>query len=228
MNDADVSNNLCKELEREHPKQNSLYLSAKRCTDFVLSCLGLVLLSPIFLLAAILILMEDGTPVFYTQIRIGKNKKEFKMYKFRSMKRNAEELHEQMKKESGQQEVSFKLSDKEDPRVLKTGYYLRKFSIDELPQLINIIKGDMSLVGPRPLPKYEFLDTERIYGGIYDKKYTVDQGLTCYWQVSGRADISYERRMEMDCQYAEEAGFLKDIKLIIKTAIFVVLGKGEY
>ncbi|MGN0402828.1 MAG: sugar transferase [Acetatifactor sp.] len=196
--------------------------------DVILSFLGLVILSPVILVAAIMILLEDGGPIFYTQIRIGKNKKEFRMYKLRSMKRNAEEIHEQMKREFGQTEVSFKLSDKEDPRVLKSGYYLRKFSIDELPQLVNIIKGDMSLVGPRPLPKYEFLDTEKEYGNKYDKRYSVDQGLTCYWQIAGRADISYEKRMEMDCQYADKAGLVNDIKLIFKTAIYAVLGKGEY
>lgn len=208
--------------------RRGIYFIIKRSMDIVLSVIGIIVLSPVCLIAAIAVLIEDGRPIFFNQVRIGKDKKEFKMYKFRSMKRNAEELHEKMKKESGQQEVSFKLSDKEDPRVLKVGYYLRKFSIDELPQLINIIKGDMSLVGPRPLPKYEFLDTEKTYGNIYDMRYTVEQGLTCYWQIAGRSDITYERRMEMDCQYAEEASALKDLKLILKTALYAVLGKGEY
>lgn len=219
---------LVAEKDTKYRVRKGSYFLLKRSMDIVLSIIGIITLSPVCLIAAIAILIEDGRPVFFKQVRIGKDKKEFMMYKFRSMKRNAEELHEQMKKESGQQEVSFKLSDKEDPRVLMVGYYLRKFSIDELPQLINIIKGDMSLVGPRPLPKYEFLDTEKLYGNIYDRRYSVEQGLTCYWQVAGRADISYERRMEMDCQYAEEASVSKDFKLIIKTVLYAVLGKGEY
>ena len=228
MDSAKTYDSLGKKIENAYYGKKLSYLLTKRSMDIILSILGIVVLSPVCLVAAIAILVEDGRPVFFTQVRIGKDKKEFMMYKFRSMYRNAEELHEKMKKESGQQEVSFKLSDKEDPRVLKVGYYLRKFSIDELPQLINIIKGDMSLVGPRPLPKYEFLDTEKTYGNIYDMRYTVEQGLTCYWQIAGRSDITYERRMEMDCQYAEEASALKDLKLIIKTAFYAVLGKGEY
>lgn len=228
MDSAKTYDSLCKKIENAYYGKKLSYLLIKRSMDIILSILGIVVLSPVCLVVAIAILVEDGRPVFFTQVRIGKDKKEFMMYKFRSMYRNAEELHEKMKKESGQQEVSFKLSDKEDPRVLKVGYYLRKFSIDELPQLINIIKGDMSLVGPRPLPKYEFLDTEKTYGNIYDMRYTVEQGLTCYWQIAGRSEITYERRMEMDCQYAEEASALKDLKLIMKTAFYAVLGKGEY
>ena len=128
------------------------YIGVKRFFDVVLSLCGLVLLSPVLLIAALLIFIEDGRPIIYVQTRVGKDKRRFQMYKFRSMKRNADQLHEQMKLAAGEKEVSFKLSDREYPRILKTGYYLRKFSIDELPQLINILKGDMSLVGPRPLP----------------------------------------------------------------------------
>lgn len=212
---------------RNNPK-SIFYIGVKRFFDVVLSLCGLVLLSPVLLIAALLILIEDGRPIIYVQTRVGKDKRRFQMYKFRSMKRNADQLHEQMKLAAGEKEVSFKLSDKEDPRILKTGYYLRKFSIDELPQLVNILKGDMSLVGPRPLPDYEVEETEETYGNKYDERYSVSQGLTCYWQIAGRANIPYEQRMEMDCKYASEANTFKDLLLIVKTAIYVISGKGEY
>lgn len=204
------------------------YIGIKRLFDVVLSSFGLILLSPVLLIAALLIFIEDGRPIIYVQTRVGKDKRRFRMYKFRSMKRNADQLHEQMKLAAGEKEVSFKLSDKEDPRILKSGYYLRKFSIDELPQLVNILKGDMSLVGPRPLPDYEVKETEETYGNKYDERYSVHQGLTCYWQIAGRANIPYEQRMEMDCKYASQANIFTDLLLIIKTVIYVISGKGEY
>ncbi len=211
----------------DHSK-SVFYIGIKQLFDTILSFIGLVLLSPVLLIAALMILIEDGRPIIYVQTRVGKDKHKFQMYKFRSMKRNADQLHEQMKLAAGEKEVSFKLSDKEDPRILKSGYYLRKFSIDELPQLVNILKGDMSLVGPRPLPDYEAKKMEELYGSKYDKRYSVHQGLTCYWQIAGRAHISYEQRMEMDCKYADDANAGLDILLIIKTFIYAVSGRGEY
>ena len=204
------------------------YLFWKRFLDIVLSVLAFVPLLIISIPVAIAILIEDGYPIFYTQTRVGKDKKEFKLYKFRSMKKNAEEIHEQMKLEYGVDEVSFKLKDEDDPRVLKVGHVIRKFNIDELPQLINIIKGDMSLVGPRPLPKYEADDTDQLYGNKYDLRYRVPQGLTCYWQVADRANVTYEDRMEMDCRYAKEANLRIDVKLVVQTARYAVVGKAEY
>lgn len=204
------------------------YLFWKRFLDIVLSVLAFVPLLIISIPVAIAILIEDGYPIFYTQTRVGKDKKEFTLYKFRSMKKNAEEIHEQMKLEYGVDEVSFKLKDEDDPRVLKVGHVIRKFNIDELPQLINIIKGDMSLVGPRPLPKYEADDTDQFYGNKYDLRYRVPQGLTCYWQVADRANVTYEDRMEMDCKYAKEANLRIDVKLVVQTARYAVVGKAEY
>lgn len=204
------------------------YLFWKRCLDIVLSVLAFVPLLIISIPVAIAILIEDGYPIFYIQTRVGKDKKEFTLYKFRSMKKNAEEIHEQMKLEYGVDEVSFKLKDEDDPRVLKVGHVIRKFNIDELPQLINIIKGDMSLVGPRPLPKYEADDTDQLYGNKYDLRYRVPQGLTCYWQVADRSEITYEDRMEMDCKYAKEANLWTDVKLVVQTARYAVVGKAEY
>lgn len=183
-------------------------------------------LSPVLLVTMAAILIEDGAPVFYKQKRIGKNKREFYIYKFRSMRKDAEQIHEQMRRQYGCTAVSFKLKD--DPRVTKVGKFIRKTNIDELPQLLNIIKGDMSIVGPRPLPDYEFLDEQKEYLGKYDMRYTVPQGLTCYWQVSNRADVEFEQRMAMDVAYAKECSAATDIKLIVRTAIYTITGKAGY
>lgn len=203
-----------------------LYRSLKRMSDIVISFSGLIVLLPVFLVTAAAIIMEDGAPVFYAQKRIGRNEKEFKIYKFRSMYKNAEEIHETLRKEYGCEEISFKL--KEDPRITKVGKIIRKFNIDELPQLINILKGDMSLVGPRPLPVYEYEEERRQYGKRYIERYSVPQGLTCIWQISNRASVDFEERMQMDVEYARRKGFWMDAKLIVKTFLFTVVGKAEY
>ena len=132
-------------VEQAFPKKSRLYLGTKRIFDVVASCVGLVLLSPIMLITAVMIKCEDGGPVFFVQERIGRDEKKFRMYKFRSMKMDAAEIHAKMKEEFGETEVSFKLKD--DPRITKIGKSLRRTSIDELPQLLNIIKGDMGIVG---------------------------------------------------------------------------------
>jgi lipopolysaccharide/colanic/teichoic acid biosynthesis glycosyltransferase len=142
------------------------------------------------------------------------------------MQKNAEQIHEQMKREYGCTDVTFKLKD--DPRITKVGRIIRKFNIDELPQLVNILKGDMSLVGPRPLPTYEFEDEQRKYGDKYSLRYEVPQGLTCYWQISGRSEVEFGDRMQLDVKYAEECGFWNDIKLILQTFAYTVVGKAAY
>lgn len=203
-----------------------VYGAVKRMSDIVISFCGLIVLLPVFLVTALAIMIEDGGPVFYAQKRIGKYEKEFKIYKFRSMHKNAEEIHESLREEYDCQEVSFKLKD--DPRITKTGKIIRKFNIDELPQLINILKGDMSLVGPRPLPVYEYEDEQRQYGDRYIERYSVPQGLTCIWQVSDRASVEFEERMQMDVEYARKKGFWIDLKLIIKTFVYTLTGKAAY
>ena len=142
------------------------------------------------------------------------------------MYKNAEAVHEKLREEYGCQDVSFKLQD--DPRVTKVGKVIRKFNIDELPQLINIIKGDMSLVGPRPLPVYEYEDEQKQYGKRYIKRYSVPQGLTCIWQISNRASVDFERRMQLDVEYAEKSGMWMDLKLVIKTFIYTIAGRAAY
>lgn len=211
---------------RQSVRKRLLYRAAKRISDIIVSLLGLVVLSVVFVITALAIALEDGGPVFYAQKRIGKDEKEFKIYKFRSMYKNAEAIHESLREEYGCEDISFKPQN--DPRVTKVGRIIRKFNIDELPQLINIIKGDMSLVGPRPLPVYEYVDEQKQYGQRYIKRYSVPQGLTCIWQISNRASVDFEKRMQMDVEYAEKSGVWMDFKLIVKTFLFTVVGRAAY
>lgn len=194
-------------------KESAIYNMAKRALDIMASTLGLIILSPILLVVAILIKLESKGPAIFSQKRIGLNKKEFKMYKFRSMVQNAEELKEKLAKENEMSGPMFKM--KNDPRVTKVGRFIRKTSIDELPQLINVLKGEMSLVGPRPsLPK----EVSKFEPWML-RRLSVKPGLTCYWQVSGRNNIDFEDWMKLDLQYVNDRSFWLDLKLILKTAI---------
>lgn len=216
---------------RENDKRTAagktlFYRAGKRTFDVVASLAGLVVLAPVFLMTAIAIFVESGGPVFYSQKRIGRNKEIFSMYKFRSMQKNADEIHENLRKQYDCTEVSFKL--REDPRITKVGKIIRNLNIDELPQLWNVVKGDMSIVGPRPLPDYEFRQEQEKYGGRYDERYSVPQGLTCYWQISDRSSVNFEDRMKMDVEYTKEKSPFTDFKLIVKTALLTITGKASY
>ena len=192
-------------------KESTLYKVSKRALDVIASFLGLVILSPILLIVAILIKLESKGPAIFAQSRIGLNGKEFKMYKFRSMVQNAEELKEKLAKQNEMSGPMFKI--KNDPRVTKVGKFIRKTSIDELPQLLNILKGDMTLVGPRPsLPR----EVEKFESWML-KRLDVKPGLTCYWQVSGRNNIDFYEWMKLDLKYVNDMSFWLDIKLIFKT-----------
>jgi len=192
-----------------------IYNFLKRTIDVVASLCGLILLSPLLLVIGILIRSDSKGPIIFAQKRVGLKGKEFKMYKFRSMVVNAEELKDKLKENNEMSGPMFKMKD--DPRITKIGKFIRKTSIDELPQLINVLKGDMSLVGPRPsLPKevkeFEPWMLERL---------EVKPGLTCYWQVMGRNSIDFEDWMKLDIRYVNERSLGVDIKLIFKT--FLVL-----
>lgn len=194
----------------------------KRLIDIVGSALGLVALSPVFGITALLIKLEDGGPIFFSQQRVGKWGKRFQMYKFRSMIVNADKVKSELMDQNEAGGVIFKM--KRDPRITRVGRVIRKLSIDELPQLYNVLKGDMSLVGPRPsLPKevaeYTLSDRRRL---------EAIPGLTCLWQVSGRSDINFEGQVRLDVQYLESQTFLGDIILLLKTIPAVLLGKGAY
>ena len=197
----------------ENERSNILYEVIKRIIDIVASFTGLILLSPLILIVSMLIKLESKGEVIFKQKRVGLNGKKFYMYKFRSMVINAEELKKQLESQNEMSGPMFKIKD--DPRITKVGKFIRKTSIDELPQLINVIKGDMSLVGPRPsLPKevkkFEQWMMERL---------EVKPGLTCIWQISGRNNIDFEDWMKLDIKYVRERSFKLDIKLILKTVL---------
>ncbi|MZK52816.1 sugar transferase [Clostridium beijerinckii] len=202
---------------QEKVENRGKYYFFKRITDILCSSFGLLVLSPIFLIVGILIKLESKGSVIFSQERIGKDGSVFKMYKFRSMVSNAEELKDKLCHKNEMSGPMFKMKD--DPRVTKIGKFIRKTSIDELPQLFNVLKGDMSLVGPRPsLPK----EVEKFDNWMMTRL-EVKPGLTCYWQVSGRNDIDFEDWMKLDIKYVRERNTLVDIKLIFKT-FFVLFG----
>ena len=191
---------------------NKLYLGVKRAMDILGSLLGIVLLSPLFIIVSILIKIEDPKgKILFAQERCGKNNKTFYMYKFRSMVSNAEELLDDLKEFNEMDGPVFKI--KNDPRITKIGKFIRKTSIDELPQLINVLKGEMSIVGPRPaIPR----EVEQ-YNEYQLQRLSVKPGITCIWQVSGRNAIDFENWVELDLKYIRERNLMLDIKLILKT-----------
>jgi lipopolysaccharide/colanic/teichoic acid biosynthesis glycosyltransferase len=193
--------------------------------EIVISCMALIILSPIIAIVSLLIILEDGFPIIFTQTRLGKNGKRFKIYKFRSMKKNAEEI---LKKDlvlySKYISNDFKIPAEEDPRITRIGKYLRKWSLDEIPQFINVIKGDMALVGPRPIVPPE-LDR---YDEYKDKFLSVKPGITGLWQVTGRSEIEYPDRKYLDLIYIENKSFWLDLKILILTIIQVMKAEGSY
>ncbi len=201
----------------ELKKNRFFYEISKRVIDVVFSLIGLIVLSPIFIIIALAIKLESKGNIIFKQKRIGFNGREFYMYKFRSMVNNAEELKKELESKNEMTGPMFKI--KCDPRVTKVGKFIRKTSIDELPQLINVLKGDMSLVGPRPsLPE----EVEKFDDWMLERL-RVKPGLTCYWQVSGRNNIDFEEWMKLDLKYIKERSFAVDLKLIFKT-FFVLFG----
>ena len=193
----------------------------KRGIDIAGSAVLLVLLAPVFALAAVLIRLDSPGPVFFRQTRIGLNKRRFEMIKFRSMVVDAERRMSELEDLNEVEGPVFKI--RNDPRITRVGRWLRKTSIDELPQLINVFLGDMSLVGPRPLPvrDYEGFDTD-----WHLRRFSVRPGITCLWQVEGRSDISFERWMELDMQYIDTWSLWLDVKILFKTIPAVLRGQG--
>ena len=196
------------------------YRILKRGYDIQASLCGLVLLSPVFLVTAIMIYLDDPGPVFFLQDRNELNGKVFRIIKFRSMVLNTPEQRFELETQKELDGPTFKI--KNDPRVTRVGRFLRRTSIDELPQLVNILLGQMSVVGPRPLPTYE---TARL-SAMQRQRLLVKPGLTCYWQVSGRNDTSFEEWMEYDFRYIREQGIWTDLKLLLLTFPAVIFGQG--
>jgi len=194
----------------------------KRVIDIVGAIVALILFTPIYLVTAIAIVIEDGFPLFYNQIRVGKHGRLFTMYKFRSMFNNADEIKANLVSDDMTGGVIFKM--KNDPRITRTGRIIRKLSIDELPQLWNVLIGDLSLVGPRPpIPSEvaEYTEWDR-------KRLDVTPGLTCTWQVSGRSDIDFTQQVNLDIDYIKKTSILEDFKLLLRTIPAVLTGKGAY
>lgn len=197
------------------------YEVCKRIFDVVMSALALIVLSPVFLVAAIAIRLEDGGPAFYTQIRLTKGGREFKMYKFRSMCVNAEDMLESLMDRNEMKGPAFKIE--EDPRITKVGRILRKTSVDELPQLINILKGDMSIIGPRPPLPREVAQ----YTPYQMHRLDVTTGLACYHECQGRSNAhDFDEWVESDLRYIRERSMLTDLKIIYWTVRIVLTGKG--
>ena len=212
-----MTENIDIELNQEKVNGQYGYRILKRSFDIIASAIGLVALSPVFLAVAIAIKCDDGGPVFYDQIRIGKNGKKFKMYKFRSMRVNAEDEMEKLQEHSEVDGAMFKM--KNDPRVTRVGKFIRKTSIDEFPQLLNVLLGQMSIVGPRPpLPRevadYTQYDKQRLY---------VKPGCTGLRQVTARNSVGFQEMVNIDLDYIQRRSIWLDLKIIFKTikVIFV-------
>ncbi|KAF0343956.1 sugar transferase [Pediococcus acidilactici] len=201
----------------------SLYSVVKRLSDVIGAVLGMTILSPVFLIIAIAIKLEDPRgPIISTQVRVGKNGKYFKIYKFRSMRVNAEEELAKLKSQNDVKGAMFKL--KNDPRVTRVGHFIRKRSLDELPQLYNVLIGDMSLIGPRPplvneVAAYSKRDLQRL---------RVRPGCSGLWQISGRNELDFDEMVDLDLEYIQKRSILFDLEIIWKTVVQMIFPKGAY
>ena len=224
INEQSVNN--IRIINKEKTNKKILYRATKRMIDIIGAIVGIIFLIPttIAVCLARKISKEDKGPVFYEQLRYGKNGKVFRLYKFRSMWIGADEKLKKYLEENEEIRKEFQKTHKlqNDPRITKIGNFLRKTSLDELPQVINILKGEMSFVGPRPVVEKEVED----YGKNKDKFLSVKPGLTGYWQVNGRSNTTYEERMEMELYYVDNCSLWLDIKIFFKTFITVFKKEG--
>ena len=206
---------------KESIEKKQTYIKVKRILDCILATIALIILSPIYLIIAIAVKIDSKGPVFFKHTRIGKNGKIIKIYKYRTMVANAEELIKKFTPEQMKEyKENFKLEN--DPRITKVGKFLRKTSLDELPQLLNIIQGDLALIGPRPVVKREL----EKYGENTGKFLSVTPGLTGNWAASGRSNTTYEERMKMELWYVDNISFITDVKIFFKTIIAVIKKEG--
>lgn len=206
---------------RKRLERPETYKFVKRFFDIVLASIGMIVLSPIFLIISLAIKLESKGPIFFKHTRIGKDGKIIKIYKFRSMVNNAEDMIKEFTPEQMKEyRENYKLTN--DPRITKVGKFLRKTSLDELPQLINIIKGDLSIIGPRPV----VADELKKYGTNTRKFLSVTPGLTGYWAANGRSCTSYEQRMQMELFYIDNLSLKMDIKVFFKTIEAVIKREG--
>ena len=226
MNSSEIlSFNIEEKTNRKTKTDISFYTILKRLFDIIVSMIGIIFLLPIILIVKLMyIASKDFNPVFFCQERIGKNGKNFKLYKFRTMVPNADEILFQTLKVDKIAEKEYKENKKlkNDPRITKAGKILRKTSLDELPQLINVLKGDMSLIGNRPYLPREKEDMTVFYNEIIKTK----PGITGYWQVSGRSDTTFRKRLQLESYYSKHCSLKLDIKIFFKTFKVVLFGKG--
>lgn len=197
-------------------KENKSYLILKRIVDIVGSILGLLVCLPVILIIVALIKFEDGGPIIFKQIRVGKNGKEFFIYKFRSMRIDAEKIKSTLLIKNEVSGAMFKM--KNDPRITKIGKFIRKTSLDEIPQFVNVLKGDMSLVGPRP-PLREEVDS---YSKYDKQRLMVTPGISGLWQVSGRSNLSFSEMVELDLKYIQKRSAWLDLKIMLKTIWHII------
>jgi lipopolysaccharide/colanic/teichoic acid biosynthesis glycosyltransferase len=195
----------------------------KRIFDLITGAIGLVLLSPLFALTALCIYLENPGSIFYSQTRVGKDGRLFRFFKFRSMIVDAEKMRADLAKDNQSEDgVIFKIKD--DPRITNVGKFIRKFSIDELPQLFNVLQGNMSLVGPRPALPEEVVQ----YTLEQRKRLHALPGITCLWQVSGRSEIPFTGQVKLDVEYIKSTSLFTDISILLRTIPAVLAGKGAY
>lgn len=203
-------------------ERRTAYNIIKRAFDIIFAVACIIVFTPFMLVVAAIIKIDSRGSILFKQPRVGKNGKQFVIYKFRSMCSDAESKIEQLKKHNEKDGPIFKIHD--DPRITRFGRIMRKTSIDELPQLFNILRGDMTFVGPRPpLPR----EVEQ-YNDYQRQRLSVKPGLTCYWQISGRSMIGFDEWIELDLKYIRERGILTDIKILLKTFPAVLKREGAY
>ena len=203
---------------------NGIYKFVKRAFDFIVALAAIVAISPLLLIISAIVYLGDPGPVIYGQLRIGKNGKAFKMWKFRSMYKNADKMIDQLTDEQRQQYITeFKIDN--DPRITPVGNFLRKTSLDELPQLFNVLCNDMSLVGPRPLIESEI---QTYYADMFDTLLSVKPGVTGYWQAYARNNATYQsgQRQQMEMYYVNHASIMLDIKILFRTVVSVLRKDG--
>lgn len=207
-----------------HPSQNRFYFFFKRLFDVSVSLLLLILLAPFFLLFSITALLISGRPIFYKQTRTGLNHEPFTIWKFRTMEQNKSGTTFHIYKWRDGVPNDFIFQGPQEQKITKVGKFYRKFSIDELPQLINVLRGEMSLVGPRP----EIPEITRMYNRYQSDRLQAKPGITGYAQVNGRSIINHGMKIEYDLYYIQKKSFLLDMKIIIKTIWVVTFGKGAW
>jgi len=205
------------DVDRSSERQQDL----KRVIDLILAGIAVILLLPVFFIVGVAIFIDDGWPVFYTQLRVGMNKRRYKMLKFRTMIRDADKMQAELEALNEVDGAAFKIT--HDPRITWTGNFLRKTSLDEIPQFLNVISGSMSLVGPRPLPIRDF---EKFYDDSHRRRFSIKPGITGLWQISNRDEISFQEWMQLDLEYIATRTWLLDLKILLKTIPAVIRGKG--